>query len=247
MPRYPEGTWDAIRQELWYTPSRRDLLLQALYKAGEPAKVLGWEDFKRETVACIHGMYGKDKVSKPGRYTPQALEENSGEWQRFHAELTDELKRRIDVETAEQARLEACKQEPGGGILADGSAQSVHLAQELLGLDEENAELAVGIVKFTGEVNPTYLKGRKTWHTTRDDLGGQGAKDSKHTGKKKITFFYDHCEEGCKPGFYLVGWGVHTGGTKYQLVAMVQPVDKRFQAMRQWVPKMTIYCGAEKK
>lgn len=249
MPRYLLGVWDSILQELWYTPSRRDLLVKALRQAGEPMKILAWKDFKAVAVACINGMYGRDSIPPANRerYTPEALENNSSDWQSLHRDLSTEVKRQVDVEAAEKARLDACKQEPGGGILVDGSEASMVLAQKLLGLDEENAKLAVGVVKFTGQVRPTFLKGRKTWHTTRDDLDGQGAKDAKRTGKKKITFFYDQCNVGCVPGDYLVGWGVHTGKRQYQLVAMVTPVDRRLQSMCQWGPKTPIHCGTEKE
>lgn len=247
MSRYPAGTWESIIAELWYTPGRRDLLLQALNQAGEPGAVLVWAGFKHVMVGCIAGMYGSNSVSAPERYTPEALEDNQNGWEQFHTRLTQELARRIDAQAQEKARLDAMKQEPAGGILADGSEASALLAHQLLGLGPGNARQAVSLVEFGGDVTPTFLAGRRSYHMTRDDQDGQGSKDAKRTGKKKITFFYDRCEEGCKPGFYLVAWGVHTNDTSYQLVEVVPPTGGSWDARRQWTPKQKLQCGTQKK
>lgn len=247
MPRYPEGTWEAIRAELWYTPGRREILLQALADAGEPERVLTWPNFKLTVAGCIHGMYGANKVSEPERYTQQALEDNSGEWQKFHAALTQEMTRRRDAAAQEKKRLDALKQEPAGGILVDGSAASIDLAHQLLGLGPGNARQAVSAMEFGGDVAPTFLGGRRTYHKTYDDQDGQGTKDAKRTGKKKITFFYDQCDRDCKPGFYLVGWGLHIGDTRYQLVEMVPPTGGPLDRRRQWGKGISLQCGTEKR
>ncbi len=97
MPRYGDGIWESIHAELWYKPERRALLLEALKKEGEPGRSLSWGDFKRVMVGCISGMYGPNKVSDPNRYTPQALEDNCGNWQKLHAELHQELVRQADA------------------------------------------------------------------------------------------------------------------------------------------------------
>lgn len=247
MPRYPEGVWPSIVAELWHTPGRRDVLLQALAAEGEPGKTLEWADFKAVMVQAIQGMYGGNRVSHPERYTPEVLEDNSGQWQRFHSALTDELRRRVDACAQEKKRLDALKQEPAGGILVDGSEASMTLARQLLGLGARNARQAVSAVEFGGDVTPTFLRGRRTCHKTYDDLDGQGTKDAKRTGKKKITFFYDYCDRDCKPGFYLVGWGLHIGDTRYQLAEAVPPMGGPFDSLRQWGKGIQLQCGTEKK
>lgn len=247
MPRYGEGVWESIHAELWYKPERRALLLKALEGAGEPARTLSWGDFKQVMVACIGRMYGPNRVSDPGRYTLQALEDNSANWQKLHAELHQELGRQADAAAKEKERLDNLKREPAGGILADASEASASLAHQLLGLGPNNARQAVRLASFSGDVSPTFLKGRRTYHTTCDDLDGQGAKDVKHSGKKKITFFYDFCDRDCKPGYYLVGWGVHISNIQYQLEGMVPPTGHPLDKDRQWDEGLTLTCGTQKE
>lgn len=247
MPRYGEGVWASIQSELRYTPGRRALLLEALTDGGEPARTLNWGDFKRVMVACIGRMYGPNRVSDPSRYTLQALEDNSTSWQNFHAKLHQELVRQVDTAAKEKERLDDLRQEPAGGILTDGTGASALLASQLLGLGSRNAGQAVRLASFDGDVCPTFLKGRRTYHTTCDDLDGQGAKDVKHSGRKKITFFYDRCDRDCKPGYYLVGWGVHISNTQYQLMGMVPPMGHPSDCDRQWSKGLVLVCGTEKE
>lgn len=166
----------------------------------------------------------------------------------IHAQISRwDMERRIDAEARERARQEMCGREPGGGIFTGNTAVSFSLAQGLLGLGAGNARLAVRMSTFGGDVSPTFLRGRRTCHITCDDQDGQGVKDAKKTGKKKITFFYDFCDRNCERGYYLVGWGVHNGGTQYRLEGVVPPMGGSLDALRQWCVGMTVQCGTEKK
>lgn len=247
MPRYSEGTWQAILGELYYSPARRELLLTKLRELGEPGRVLSWADFKDAMVMCIHGMYGESRVKHPAYYTPEALEDNSGAWQKLHGELTEELERQAATTAEKKESEEKEKRDAGGGILADGSPVSIALAQELLGLGPNNAQRAIGCTSLDGDVTPTFARGRRTFHVTVDDLDGQGEKDSKHTGKKKITYFYDEVTEGAFSRYYLAGWGVHVDNTQYQLIGVVPPVTARPDPRRQWTERMIVSCGTQKK
>lgn len=245
MPKYTYVQMEAIRAELWYHPSRKALLLEALMDAGEPGETLSWERFKPLMAACIHGMYGSNKVSNPNLYTVAVLEENKSFWDALHNALHGEAARKADLDADEKKKAEMIKQEPAGGILADGSPASAQLARELLGLGPNNAKQAVQLPSVSGDVRPTFLLGRRTRHATYDDYDGQGKKDDKHSGKSKITFFYDLCPDGVRSVYYLVGWGVHTGMVTYQLVAMVPPTGGPLDKNRQWGHKQRLDCGTE--
>lgn len=245
MPSYSSGQMEAIKAELWFNQPRRALLLKALMDAGEPGETLSWERFKPLMAACIHSMYGSNKVSNPNLYTVEVLEENRTFWDALHNALHREAVRKADSDADEKRKAETMKQEPAGGILADGSPASEQLAQELLGLGPNNAKQAVRFPSVSGDVRPTFLLGRRTRHATCDDYDGQGEKDDKHSGKSKITFFYDLCPDGVRSVYYLVGWGVHTSMVTYQLVAMVPPTGGPLDKNRQWGHKQRLDCGTD--